>query len=82
MNVPHKQSMLLDTVRAELKLRNDAALADRLGVDRPIISRARLHKVVSDALLLAIHEEDPARFPIKRLKELRDNRVVWNGDNA
>jgi hypothetical protein len=48
---------LLDVLRANLSLKNDAALARALEVSSPIISKIRhRHLAVGGALLIRIHE--------------------------
>lgn len=70
-----KPHYLLDTVKEELKLKNDAELARLLGVTCSCISRTRNRLIpVGDTMLVALHCEDPERYPISRLKQMRDYR--------
>lgn len=62
---------LIDAVRVHLKLKSDAAVAKLVGATAPMISRARNHNLISDDLLLVVHELDPEFFTIRKLKALR-----------
>ena len=58
---------LIDFLIINLKLKNDAALADRLGVAPPVISKVRFFKIpLGPSLMVRIHEETDIN-----VKELR-----------
>lgn len=60
---------LLDSIRAEQKLGNDAALGLFLGLDRPHISKLRRRKIpVSGDVMIIVHEK--TGMSIARIKEL------------
>lgn len=60
---------LLDAVKYDLKLRNDAELARELKVKPPVISKLRSNKLrVGATVILRIHEA--AGMPVKKIREL------------
>lgn len=65
------EHFLLDTLIKQLKLKNDAALARRLQVAPPVISKIRHGKLpVGDSMLINMHEE--SGLSIKALKRMID----------
>lgn len=63
---PHK---LLDTIIAEFKLKNDAALCRLLETDKGRISKLRNGKLVVNATHI-LHIHDVTGWEIKRIKQL------------
>lgn len=60
---------LLDHLRAEMRLKNDAALAARLSVDQPIISKIRYStRNVSNSFILRVHEI--SGMPVKDIRAI------------
>ncbi len=54
----YQPAVLLDRLLNLLRLKNDAALAHRLGVDAPVISKVRHGKLpVGPGLLISMQEE-------------------------
>ena len=65
-----KQHMLLDTMLQILKLPTDAALARKIGVNPPVISKIRGRTLpVGATMLIKLHEATD--MPIRELKSLR-----------
>ncbi len=69
---------LIDFVINNLQLKNDAALADRLGVAPPVISKVRFFKIaLGPSLLVRMHEE--TNITVKELRALMgDDRPIYS----
>ena len=64
---------LLNSLRKDLGLKNDAALSTALSVSPPIISKIRHHKLpVSGAILIRMHEV--TKLSISELRKLMGDR--------
>jgi plasmid maintenance system antidote protein VapI len=70
MNTNDKQHTLLDTMRQLLNLPTDAALARKIGVNPPVISKIRGRTLpVGATMLIKLHEATD--MSIRELKSLR-----------
>lgn len=70
---PHN---LLDKLLQLGRLKNDAALARKLGVAPPVISKIRnLRLPVGDSVMIRIHEE--FGLSVKEMRELMGNRRLF-----
>lgn len=64
---------LLDYLRSEYNLHSDAALAERLEVSPPVISKLRTGRInLSPSIILRIH--DAFDIPIAKIKQLANGR--------
>lgn len=69
-----KVNKLLDAVRVRLHLKNDAALSDALGVEPPVISKLRHHRLAMRAtMLMRLHEV--TGWSVRELKRMLDPNV-------
>lgn len=60
---------LLDYLRREYKLRSDAALAERLEISQPVISKLRTGRInLTPSIILRIH--DAFDIPIAKIKRI------------
>lgn len=60
---------LVDALIGEMGLKNDAALARRLSIPAPIISKVRNHRTpITAGLLLRMHEV--SKLPVPRLRKM------------
>lgn len=67
MSVKH----VLDAVRDELNLFNDAELSRVTGILPPHLSKTRNGAMkAGPAFILRIHEAAPEKFPVQRIREL------------
>jgi hypothetical protein len=68
-----KPSNLFDCLISIMKLKNDAALSQALGIGSPIISKIRHNRLpVSASLLLRIH--DVTQLPVRDLRDFMGDR--------
>lgn len=64
---PRKDHALLDFLRSELLLKSDRELADLLQLGIPTISKIRHGQLVSDTVILRIHETTD--IPVNVIRE-------------
>jgi hypothetical protein len=66
---------LLDTMIAELNLKNDAALSRALDQSPPVISKIRHGRLpIGDTIIISLHELSD--WPVKRIKEALGRRCL------
>lgn len=71
----YNPDLLLDTMRSELGLKNDAQLAYRIGISAPSLSKLRKRRQpVTALMLLAIHDVDSHLYPVARIRKLMGGR--------
>ncbi|MQA40741.1 helix-turn-helix domain-containing protein [Rugamonas aquatica] len=77
----YNPDVLLDTIKDRLGLKNDAALAKRLGIAAPIISKIRHRRQeVSSDVLISMHEE--TKLSIRDLRFLSGDFRHHTGRSA
>jgi hypothetical protein len=81
-NIPDlNPNAMLDAVKQNLGLKNDAALCRVLEIDPPVISKVRHHRTpVSAALLIALHEA--SEISIRDLRYLMGDYRPHTGKSA